>query len=91
MHVPHNFRLITKNDLLDILKEQLKDLNNEIFKAQLDVFKQEPHNNIEWFNIALTNMVHSNINAFLSLNASSSRSAFATFLSATHLSPAAFS
>lgn len=33
-------------------------------KTQIEIFKEEPHTNIEWFNIALSNMIHSNIAAF---------------------------
>lgn len=49
------------------IKNKLLEINNLVYRTQLDVFKEEPHTNVEWFNIALTNMVHSNIAAFITM------------------------
>ena len=47
------------------LKNKLDFLNKSIARTQLDIFKEKPNSNIVWFNIALTNMIHSNIRAFI--------------------------
>lgn len=48
------------------LKDKLILLNENIANTQLEIFK-EPFSNIDWFNIALTNMIHSNIRAFINM------------------------
>lgn len=53
-------------EILEI-KSKLLERNNLVYRTQLDVFKEEPHTNVEWFNIALTNMVHSNIATFIKM------------------------
>ena len=49
------------------LKNKLDFLNKSIARTHLEVFKVEPHTNVEWFSIALTNMIHSNIRAFINM------------------------
>jgi hypothetical protein len=53
---------------IEDLKSILIQKNSELNASQLEVFKCEPHNSIEHLNIAIEQMAHSNIGAFIILN-----------------------
>lgn len=59
---------MTITQSIEDLKIILVQRNAEISEAQLEVFTKEPHDSRDWFNIAMTQMVHSNIAAFICLS-----------------------
>lgn len=59
---------MTETKTIKELKTILNKKNIELNRAQLDIFRQAPVNHIDHFNIAIEQMAHSNINAFILLS-----------------------